>query len=92
MLKETKNTVYITVTVGTNRSEFRINIKNNKLLVFLKEKPIKGKANEELVKQFTKLFKKPVCLVAGCKSKNKTLKIECTNKGEVLEILDKIKR
>jgi uncharacterized protein (TIGR00251 family) len=43
--------------------------------VWIKEKPIDGKANEELIKLLKKHFKKPVKIVSGLKSRNKIIEI-----------------
>jgi uncharacterized protein (TIGR00251 family) len=44
--------------------------------VWIKEKPIDGKANEELIKILKKYFKKPVEITSGFTSKNKIVNIE----------------
>ena len=43
--------------------------------VWIKEKPIDGKANEELIKVLKKHFKKPVKIVSCFKSRNKIIEI-----------------
>jgi uncharacterized protein (TIGR00251 family) len=43
--------------------------------VWIKEKPIEGKANEELVKILKKYFKKQVTIVRGLKSRDKVVEI-----------------
>ena len=47
----------------------------NALRVNIKAPPDKGKANKEVIKFFSKLFKKKVEIVSGLKSKVKMLKI-----------------
>ena len=48
---------------------------DNNYEVWLKEKPIEGKANKSLEKFFKKYFKKTVKIVSGLKSKNKVVEI-----------------
>jgi uncharacterized protein (TIGR00251 family) len=55
----------------------RIKIEKNKEYeVWIKEKPIDGKANEELIKVLKKYFGKSVKIVHGFKSKKKVIDIE----------------
>lgn len=51
-------------------------ISEDKYEIWIKEKPIEGKANIELVKILKKYFKKDVKIVNGLKSKNKIADIE----------------
>lgn len=44
--------------------------------VWIKEKPIEGKANEELVKILKKYFKKQVTILSGLTSRNKIVDVE----------------
>lgn len=44
--------------------------------IWIKEKPVDGKANEELLKLLKKHFKKEVKIVSGFKSRKKTVEIE----------------
>jgi uncharacterized protein (TIGR00251 family) len=44
--------------------------------VWIKEKPIDGKANEELVKILKKYFKKQVTILSGLTSRNKIVDVE----------------
>jgi len=54
---------------------FAIRKKDGKVRVYLKSPPEGNKANLELVKEFEKLFGRPVSIVSGAKSKNKKLGI-----------------
>ena len=49
--------------------------KDKEYEVWIKEKPIDGKANEELVKILKKYFKKQVRVVHGLKSREKIVEI-----------------
>lgn len=50
-------------------------ISDDKIEVWIKEKPIGGKANVALEKFLKKYFNKPVRVVKGFKSKNKVVEI-----------------
>jgi uncharacterized protein (TIGR00251 family) len=50
--------------------------KDKEYEVWIKEKPIDGKANTELIKVLKKYFKKSVKIVHGLKSREKVIKLE----------------
>lgn len=50
--------------------------KDNEYEVWIKEKPIEGKANEQLIKVLKKYFKKQVKINSGLTSRNKIVDIE----------------
>jgi hypothetical protein len=68
----------VKIKLHPNSSQEKIKevVKDKEYEVWIKEKPIDGKANEELVKILKKYFKKQVEIVSGFKSKNKILEIE----------------
>jgi uncharacterized protein len=49
--------------------------KDKEYEVWIKEKPIDGKANKELVKILKKYFKKDVSIIHGLKSRDKVVEI-----------------
>jgi uncharacterized protein (TIGR00251 family) len=51
-------------------------VKDKEYEVWIKEKPVEGKANEELVKTLKKYFKKQVTIVHGLKSKDKVVELK----------------
>jgi len=50
--------------------------KNKKYEVWIKEKPIDGKANEELIKMLKKYLKKDIKMTSGFSSRNKILEVK----------------
>jgi len=67
---------YISVLVKTNKKEDRvIAISPSEYIVELREKPIKGKANEALVKLLRHYFNSKVEIVKGLKSRKKIIRI-----------------
>lgn len=65
----------VEVTVAPKSGKFRIREKNGIIKVGLKSAPEGNKANLELVKEFEKLFGKPVRIVSGAKSKKKKIEL-----------------
>lgn len=74
MLNKTK----IKINVSTGKKEFKINWSDseNILQVETKSVPDKGKANKEILKELTRIFKAPTIIVSGLKNKKKVISIE----------------
>ncbi len=66
------------ISVVPKSGGFRISRKDGKVKVYLKSPPEENRANTELVKEFEKLFGKPVVILSGAKSKKKRIKIPVT--------------
>lgn len=65
--------------------------KEEKFTFQVKSPPIKGKANREIIKWFSKklhISKKSVCIIKGLKSKEKTLEIYGVDMKQILELSD----
>lgn len=84
---ETKQGVILEVSVKPRSKAFRIVTEGDKIVVFCREEPVKGKVNKELVKEFSRLFHKRVELVSGFTSKQKKLLIRNAEGGEVERFL-----
>lgn len=72
------------IRVSTGKHGFSIQKDNNVLKVFVTEKPEKGKANQEIIKEFEKLFGKPVSILSGFKTKRKIVKVKGAFKEDIL--------
>lgn len=68
------------ISVVPKSGRFRIVKKDGKVKIFLKSPAEENKANLELIKEFGKLFGKPVKIVSGIKSKHKKLEIDISEK------------
>jgi hypothetical protein len=68
----------ISIKLHPNSSQEKIKeiSKDKEYEVWIKEKPIDGKANEELVKILKKYFKKPVKITSGFTSRKKVIDID----------------
>ena len=58
------------------------------LEVKLKSPPLKGKANKEIVKEFSKLTGRKVIIVSGLKSHQKIVKISNIGKKDFMKIIE----
>jgi len=65
----------IKIKVKLNQPKTEILEKKDIWKLNLKAKPEQGKANLEIIKFFSKMFKKRVKIIRGLKSKNKILEI-----------------
>ena len=86
-INEVEDGVILDVNVKPNSREFKIVVEGDEVVVFCTEKPVKGKVNKELVKEFSRLFHTKVELVSGFASKQKKLLIRGFGKSEVERIL-----
>jgi uncharacterized protein len=67
----------VKIKLHTNSSQEKIEevVKDKEYEVWIKEKPIDGKANEELIKVLKKYFKKDVEIIKGFKSREKVVEV-----------------
>ena len=86
-INEVKHGVILEVNVKPNSKEFKIVVEGDEIVVSCVEKPVKGKVNKELVKEFSRLFHTKVELVSGFTSRQKKLLIRGFGKSEVEHIL-----
>jgi len=83
----TRHGVILDVSVRPRSQEFKILADKDGILVFCREKPVKGKVNGELIKEFSKLFHKEVELISGFTSKQKRLLIKDAGIKDVQQLL-----
>lgn len=66
----------INLKVRTNAPETKITKKENNLIYLdVHAKPENNQANIEIIKFFSRLYKKPVAIIAGLKTNKKVLEI-----------------
>jgi uncharacterized protein len=83
--------ITIMIEVSPKSAKFQIagyNAWRKTLEVKLKSTPTKGKANKELVKEFSALTGHPTDIIAGHKSRQKTLLIHDMGEKEFYKILE----
>jgi len=86
-ISEVEDGVILDVNVKPNSREFKIVVEGDEVVVLCTEKPVKGKVNKELLKEFSRLFHAKVELVSGFASKQKKLLIKGLGKSDVERVL-----
>ena len=88
---EIQEGILVDIEVSTKSNKFEIagyNEWRERIEIRIKSPPLKGKANKEIIGEFSKLTKNPVEILSGLKSRQKTLKIYNMSKSDFLKILD----
>jgi hypothetical protein len=88
---ETKDGVVVEAEVKTRSRNFEIQT-NKKLVIFCRQPPVKGKANQELTKELSKIFRRKVEIVAGFRSKAKKILIKDITEDEAMEKLENLRK
>lgn len=86
---ETKEGCVLEVTVKLRSSNFKVTVEGEDIVVFCTEEPVKGKANKEIIREFSKMFHRQVELVSGFASREKRLLVKNVKKIEVEEFLER---
>ena len=90
-LEEQNGSIFLTIKLHPRSPKNNFKINDFSFDIFIKEPPVKGKANQALVKYLSKLLTIPtssLTIVSGLKSKTK---IVCITGFSTDEILKKIK-
>jgi uncharacterized protein (TIGR00251 family) len=75
------------ISVKPNQRQFKLCVQNGILLVYCREKPVKGRVNRELVNHLSKLFKRKVKILSGLTSTHKKLLVVSADSKEVARTL-----
>ncbi len=89
-ITEVQDGILVDVEVSPKSKRFEIigyNEWRKKIEIRIKSVPQKGKANKEIINEFSDLTKSPVEIISGLKSQHKTLKIHNISKLEFTIIL-----
>lgn len=89
-IKEVQDGILVDIEVSPKSKNFEITGYNEwreRIEIRLKSPPLKGKANKEIVNEFSKLTKSDVEIIYGLKSHHKTLKINNISKSMFLDII-----
>jgi len=84
---ETEQGIIFDVFVKPNSSKFEVEIEGEEIIVHSTEEPEKGKVNKEILKEFTKLFRKKIEIVSGFTSRKKKLFVAGLSEKEAAQIL-----
>ncbi len=85
--------ITVKIEVSPKSDKFKITGYNEwrqTLEVKIKSVPTKGKANKELITEFSKLTNRPVEIISGQKSRMKTIKISSIDEESFLKILKQL--
>jgi len=91
-IKEIEDGILVDTEVSPNASKFEIsgyNTWRERIEIRIKALPQKGKANKEIIKEFSKLTRNQVEIISGLKSHQKTLKISKMSYDDFLGLLNK---
>lgn len=89
-IQQTEEGILVDIEVSPNSLKFKISGYNDwrdEIGVKIKSIPQKGKANQELIKEFSKITSCDVEIASGHKSRHKTLKIYGINKKDFEELI-----
>lgn len=89
-VKEIRTGVIITIFVKPNAANFSIKVDGSDIVVQATEEPNKGKANKEILKEFSKIFHAKVELLSGATSRQKQICILGITKKDAEELLVKL--
>ena len=89
-ITQTKDGILLNIEVSSRSDKFGISGYNEwreAVEVKIKAHPQKGRANKEIINEFSKITKTPVEIISGHKSRHKILKIYGISETDMLEIL-----
>ena len=79
--------VIIKAKVKTNSPRFLIHLKEDRVMIEVSGPPEKGKANQEIIRNLRKLFRRNVEIARGSLSRQKTIIIRNIRVSEVREAI-----
>ncbi len=92
--KERDNSIFLTIQLHPRSPKNRIEISDFSFDIFIKEPPVKGKANQALIKHLSKILSIPtssLSIVSGLKSKTKIVSITGYSTDSILKKIKSIK-
>lgn len=91
-LKADGKDTLVTADIKTLRNEDQFILDSEKLIVTVKEPPIKGKANKKLLKMLRKRFHTDVILESGQISSKKVFRLRNMSPEQVLTLLEETEK
>ena len=82
-IKEVKDGVILEVYVKPKSEKFSIELKDNEIVICCTEPPVKGKANKEIERKLSKLFRRKVMIVSGHRAPHKRILVYGLNSENV---------
>ena len=90
-IKETKEGVILGVLVKPKSKTSKIEITDSGVQCFCKKPPNKGRANKELIKLFSNLFRVETKIISGITNNKKKIFLKGLNKASFEKIINSIK-
>ena len=87
LFRSTGDGVQIDIRVKPNSKEFGVHLESGEMIVFCKAAPENGKANRELIKELSKLFRCEVRIVSGLTSRHKTIQLSAVDVEKLRKVL-----
>ncbi len=91
-IREVKDGAILEVYVKPKSRKFSIKIENNEIVIRCTEPPVKGKANREIEKELSKLFKAKAIIISGYTSSRKQILIYGLSSENIKHIILNLKR
>lgn len=73
--------------VSPNAKQYRVEVRDGRIVVRLPAKPVEGEANKALVKALEKATGAKVTLVSGAKTRDKVVVFEGLDEEEALKLM-----
>ncbi len=89
IITENGNDCYIKFRAKTREKEFRILLSDDSMQVSVRAAPENNKANMEILKEFSRLFKRNIKFTGSVKTKQKCVIIENITYDELIRIIEK---
>ena len=86
-IKEVKDGVMLEVYVKPKSRKFSIELKANEIVICCTEPPVKGKANKEIERKLSKLFRRKVVIVSGHRAPHKRILVYGLNSENVKQAI-----
>jgi uncharacterized protein (TIGR00251 family) len=88
---EIKDGLILEVLVRPRSKAFRLVVEEDQIAVLCREEPAKGKVNEEIMRELSRLFRKRVEIISGFSSTRKRLLIRDVRKDDIECVLEGLK-
>lgn len=84
---ETSDGVVLSLQVKPNSKQFKIIADSDKLVIYCREVPVKGKVNRELMKELSRVFNTKIEILSGFTSRQKKILIRNISVEKVNDLL-----
>jgi uncharacterized protein (TIGR00251 family) len=91
-ITERDNSLFIEIFIKPNKKESKLVFEDDAFILQITASPVKGKANKEIIQFLSTQFhisKNQIFIIAGSKSKTKTIKFCDLNEINILHFLNK---